>query len=149
MILITIDQYCGKYNKKTKQVIEWIGLGYIPGCVWNNENWNIPDNARLPYTERRNPQGYAVYKSFVKAYYKGKNATPGLYSMTIERFENINRQLVEWGLTSEEKLDGMVYYNATPQGVEFISFTKNQLYIFIQQSLNSISSGIASGIFSK
>lgn len=90
-----------------------------------------------------------MYKSFVKAYYKGKNVTPGLYSMTIERFENINRQLVEWGLTSEEKLDGMVYYNATPQGVEFISFTKNQLYIFIQQSLNSISSGIASGIFSK
>lgn len=149
VIPITVNQYCSKYNKKAKKVIEWIGKGYIPGCMWNNEMWIIPDNARLSYTENRKPQGYSVYKSFVKAYSVGKNVLPSLYSMTPERFCIINSQLIEWGLIVEEKLDNLAYYNTTPKGEEFISFTNSQLNKFIQQSLYSISNGIASGVISK
>lgn len=147
MALITIDQYCAKYNKKAKKVIEWIGKGFIPGCLWNGDSWVIPDNARLPYTEHRNPQGYSVYKSFVKAYYIGKNVTPALYSMTSERFSSINSQLLEWELITEERLDDLVYYNTTPKGEEFISFSNTKLNKFIQQSLLAISNGVASGVF--
>lgn len=146
VVSITIDQYCIKYDKEAKKVVEWIGRGFIPGCDWNSDAWIIPDNARLPYTEHRNPQGYAVYKSFVKAYYLGKNVTPTLYSMTQERFDSINRQLVEWGLITEEYLDNLIYYNATPKGEEFVSFTSSKLNKFIQQTFFAVSNGVVNGM---
>lgn len=148
---MTIEEFMVKEDIRNKKIVlEWIKKKYIPGVIYNEKDEIIiPNNARIPYTERGKCKGYSIYKSFVKAYYKGKNVVPALYNITDEKFKSINTQLEEWGLVQKEKLDGLIYYNATPKGAEFISFTNTQVNKFIQQVICSASHGITNACFDK
>lgn len=132
--------------KKEKTVLSWLEKGYIPGAELIDGKWYIPENARKPYTERRACNGYSIYKSMVKAFSKGKNIVPQLYNMTTEKFDLHLQTLKKWGLIEEEKLDGLTYYNATPKGMEFISFNNSQLNKFIQMSISSGSEGAVTAL---
>lgn len=140
---MTIYEFMKNKNiPKKNTVLSWIDKNYIPGIRYDKKGEVIiPDNARKPYTERGKCKGYSMYKSFVRAYHKGKNIVPDLYGITEEKFKNINSQLEEWGLITKENLDGLVYYNATPKGADFISFTNTQFNKFIQQAISSAFKG--------
>ena len=134
--------------KKRSSVTQWINKKYIPGVtIDENGEFIIPANARVPYTERgKCKKGYSMLKSFVKAYCNGKNVVPELYNITIEKFDEINRELEELGLITKENLDGLVYYNATPLGSEFISFSNTKINRFIQETICSVAKGITNSI---
>lgn len=132
--------------KKEKTVLSWLEKEYIPGAELIDGKWYIPENARKPYTERRACNGYSIYRSMVKAFAKGKNVVPQLYNMTTEKFNLYLKTLEEWEFIEKERLDGLIYYNATPKGKEFISFNNSALNKFIQMSISSVSEGAINAI---
>ena len=142
---MTVEEFMIKEDiNNYKLISKWINKKYIPGVtIDENGEFIIPDNARVPYTERgKCKKGYSMLKSFVKAYCNGKNVVPELYGITIDKFNSINGQLEEWGLIVKENLDGLVYYNATPLGAEFIAFTNTQINKFLQQAICSVFKGV-------
>ena len=114
--------------------MKWLNDGYIPGARFSKGMWIIPENARVPYKcSKHIVKPESLYKSFVKAYSQGKNVVPQMYNMTRQKFNLYHKHLINKGLIEEEFLDGLVYYNATDKGEEYISFTNNKLMKFFKE----------------
>ncbi len=126
--MLSVKEFAYKTGTTIKTVNNWIDKQYIPGVYIENGEHKIPDNARCPYTERRcKNMGDAMKKSILKAYSLGKNVVPQLYNITQEKLESINISLKRDGYIEEEFLDGLVYYNATEQGMKVLAGNKEAI----------------------
>ncbi len=131
---MNIVEYKQKYKISKRTIVKWLNDGYIPGVKFKNNEWVIPDNARLPYRcSKHIMKPESIYKSFVKAYSQGKSITPVMYNMTTQKFNLFNKRLLDKGLIEKELLDNIIYYNATEKGEEYISFSNNKLAKFFKE----------------
>lgn len=140
--MITIEEFAEKKKsevKSIKTIRKWLDNGYIQGAALDeNGEYQIPDNARCPYTEKRSKSGgTALFKSIAKAYSKGKGVTPQLYSITQEELDHINKYLIDNGYIAEEHLDGLTYYNITPSGMNYISIRNTEAYRIIRDCVET------------
>lgn len=130
-----VETFMKKKGIKRRSTVEgWLKKDYIPGSHQGSDGqWFIPENARCPYTDRGNctPDGFGIYKSLVKAYSKGKNVVPALYGITPEKLNSCNRTLLDKGFIKEEHLDGLIYFNATLEGMNFISWKNSKVAKFL------------------
>lgn len=140
---MTFEDFKKKKNIKRNCTLEdWLENNYIDGARKIDGKWFIPENARRPYTERKAKEGYALYKSFVRAYYKGKSVAPALYNISNEKFDTINNWLLSKDLIEKEELDGLTYYNATAEGEKFISFSNSKIGNIYGLTIEKIAKGI-------
>ena len=141
-----MEVFANRHGIKPATVKDWLAKGYIPGAIQDNEgNYLIPDNARCPYTKARaKKEGVSLFKSIVKAYSCGFNVVPQLYDITPEKLNAIITTLKDNGLITEEHLDGLVYYNATPEGENYISLTNSEAYKIISDCVSKLAPTISS-----
>ena len=126
---MNIESFIKKYRVNKRTVMKWLNDGYIPGAIFSKGMWIIPENARVPYKcSKHIVKPESLYKSFVKAYSQGKNVVPQMYNMTRQKFNLYHKHLINKELIEKEFLDGLVYYNATDKGEEYIALSNTKLF---------------------
>jgi hypothetical protein len=78
--------------------------------------WNIPQDDRPPYTNRRAKNMIGINISILKAIASGYQVLPELYGLSDEVFNIILDNLIQNKMTSKIKIEDVIYYNATLEG---------------------------------
>lgn len=50
---MTLQEYAVKYHKKERTILEYLKQGFILGAQETETGWDIPEDAKLPYTSNR------------------------------------------------------------------------------------------------
>ena len=104
---MTLQEYAVKYHKKERTILEYLKQGFILGAQETETGWDIPEDAKLPYTSNRvkptSDQG-TIFKSILRGIYEGKAVSPGIFHMTEEEFSGYINLLIQKGWIVESKL---------------------------------------------
>ncbi len=119
---MTSEQFAERHNKKLKTIDDYLEKGFIQGALKIDGVWDIPEDARLPYTENRiNPQSDqpSVYKSILTGVKNNRSVSHQVYGMTEEDFNGYIEVLLGAELIIKSTLSRNVpTYRITEKGVE-------------------------------
>ena len=127
--MITINEFKTKYNIASSDTVKkWISKGYIPGVKAVDGKYQIPDEARPPYTDARATKPDSINLSILTGITKRLQVVPELYGISKSDFDLYIQGLEKAGLIQVFESDGVSYYNATIKGEEKVKESKYKLW---------------------
>ncbi len=154
---MTISEFMNNFNiKKMSRIEKWLENGYIPGAYYDeqNEEWNIPNSAKPPYTKARAKKTPAVYRSIVNACLCRQHVFPKLYNIGVEEFDTYIHQLATAEIIEVKEIDGVTYYFSTLNSEKFVKcknpekFIKEWLAIIAEKGAEGITKGVVTNLLS-
>lgn len=119
---MNINEYMKRTGvSKKAYVLNWLKSGLIPGALYEDGLWYIPDAARRPHRPRLSPGSSAdkIRTSMVMACIKRHHISAAAYSMAESEFNFMVQGLVEAGLIAVRRDQGIDYYDSTPKSDEY------------------------------
>ncbi|MCF8019303.1 MAG: hypothetical protein K9L62_07830 [Vallitaleaceae bacterium] len=121
-----IEEFASRYRIRNSTVRDWLEKEFIPGAKLivsaNNkdEEWELPKDARKPYTKARAKKRASINISILKAIVMGYQVLPKLYDISDVEFNDYIEALIEVEMIRRIKIGGVSYYNATLKGEQLI-----------------------------
>ena len=124
---MNINEFMNRYEIKTKKsVVRWLNENYIDGAIFNNNEWVIPNSARLPYTRIKNKSHLNANKLrayIVKSSISRLHINCHILGISENEFNMMIQDLVNHNLIQIRREDGINYYDSTVKSNEI--FTRN------------------------
>lgn len=133
---IPLQDVVSKTNKPRRTLVEWCKKKYIREAYFETEinDYAVPKNYKLPYTQRGKAVGEGIYTSIVKGIIGGYDVCGDLYGLSESEFEAYMNELISAGVVETfcDKETGVTYYKQTINSSAFSKLKKNKVKGFLK-----------------
>lgn len=129
---MNIKEFQKKYDYKIKTIEKWLKKGYIRGAKINKKTgqWEIPKDARPPYTKRGKVGNIGIHRSIANGVFQKYDVFPELYGISEKEFNIYIQQMIDKEYIDLYKSDdGIVYYISTLKTKELIKMSDSKIKI--------------------
>lgn len=136
-----IKRHC---TENIKTIKNWLEKGYIRGAKKNPKTleWEIPNEAKPPYTKCGKVKGAGIYKSIAKGVSQGRDVFAELYGCSEKEFNIYIKQMIDNQYLEAYENDGITYYASTLNTRKLSKMSKNNintiLMTVIEETLKTV-----------